>query len=116
MADTNELPPVIKHALAPPKKMAAAHEASLQVSGPAKRTTVSDHTGRDESAMVEIPLGPIQEGFLSTHVEARLASDRQRRNLRRMLVGLRAACAKLENGRFVSTQADLIKWLLEQLG
>jgi hypothetical protein len=62
-----------------------------------------------------VPLGAIQNGYLSNHVEARLATDKQRRNMRRVLQGLRQRGEKLENGRFVDTQADAVKWLLEQL-
>jgi hypothetical protein len=64
---------------------------------------------------VEVPMGALQNGYLSAHVEARLTTEKQRRNMRRMLQGLRQAGAKLENGRFVDTAADAVRWMLEQL-
>lgn len=70
----------------------------------------------NDAAEVIVPLGQLHEGYLSNHVEARLTSDRQKRNMRRMLQGLRTDGAKLENGRFVETPADAVRWVLEQLG
>lgn len=68
-----------------------------------------------QSATVEIPLGELHDGYLSNHVEARL-DDKQRRNMRRMLHGLRQRGTVMANGRFVETNADAIRWMLEQLG
>jgi hypothetical protein len=67
------------------------------------------------SAVIEVPLGNLVEGgHLSRHVEARL-DQRQREALRRLYSGLYDARTKLANGKFVLSNADAIRWLLEQL-
>lgn len=112
MPVTDELPPVVKDALTP--QSAAKRDTARRAAAADARPPAAASDNPPDAATIQVPLGEIREGFLSSHVEARLATDKQRRNLRRMLLGLRASGAKLENGRFVNTQADLIKWLLEQ--
>jgi hypothetical protein len=68
-----------------------------------------------DSTIIEIPIGELHNGYLSNHIEARLSTEKQRKNMRRILNGLRKSGAKLENGRFVDTQADMFKWILEQV-
>ena len=114
MPVTDELPPAVKDALTPPQS-AAKRDARRAAAAEETRPPASASETPPDAATIQVPLGEFREGFLSSHVEARLATEKQRQNLRRMLVGLRASGAKLENGRFVNTQADLIKWLLEQL-
>jgi hypothetical protein len=99
-----ELPPVVQDAITPPVQVAVPCEPAATEQVPT-------------SAIVEVPLAPVREGvFLSDHVSARLNTLKQRRDYRRFLNGLRSSGATLENGRFVDTQADAMKWLVEQLG
>ena len=67
------------------------------------------------SVVIEVPLGPLDQGYLSRHVEARFTSDAQRQAMRRLTNGLRQAGEKLDDGRPVGTHADAVKWLLERL-
>ncbi len=68
-----------------------------------------------DGVSITVPLGPLHDGYLSRHVQAQL-DDRQRRNMRRMLQGLRLTGAKTISGKFVETPADAVRWMLEQLG
>jgi hypothetical protein len=68
-----------------------------------------------EAVTLEAPLAVLDAGYLSRHVEARLNTELQRQALRRLTQGLRQAGEVLEDGRRVQSQADAIKWLLEQL-
>ncbi|MCI0430314.1 MAG: hypothetical protein L0210_07215 [Rhodospirillales bacterium] len=97
-----DLPPVVQDAVAPPAQVSMQHEAVAEQ--------------EPTSTIIEVPLGPLHEGgYLSDHISARLSSLKQRRNYRRLLNGLRNSGATLENGRFVHTQADAMKWLFENL-
>jgi hypothetical protein len=68
------------------------------------------------SVIVEVPLGPLDQGYLSRHVEARFTSEMQREAMRRLTNGLRQAGEKLVDGKPVTSHADAVKWLLEQVG
>ena len=67
------------------------------------------------SVIIEVPLGPLDQGYLSRHVEARFTSEVQRQAMRRLTNGLRQAGEKLEDGKPVTTHADAVKWLLERM-
>ena len=68
------------------------------------------------SVVVEVPLGPLDQGYLSRHVEARFTNEIQRSAMRRLTNGLRQAGEKLVDGKPVTSHADAVKWLLEQVG
>ena len=68
------------------------------------------------SVIIEVPLGPLDQGYLSRHVEARFTSETQREAMRRLTNGLRQAGEKLMDGKPVTSHADAFKWLLEQVG
>jgi hypothetical protein len=65
---------------------------------------------------VELPTAPVDPlAYMSDHVEGRLITPKQRRGLRLILNGGLAAPARLENGRFVQTGIDAVRYLLEQV-
>ncbi len=68
------------------------------------------------SVLIEVPLGPLDQGYLSRHVEARFTSEIQRQAMRRLTNGLQQAGEKLADGKPVTSHADAVKWLLEQVG
>lgn len=68
------------------------------------------------SVVIEVPLGPLDQGYLSRHVEARFTNEIQRAAMRRLTNGLRQAGEKLVDGKPVTSHADAVKWLLEQVG
>lgn len=66
---------------------------------------------------LELPFIPVADdfgGYLTRHVEAQL-DERQRRNLRGLINGLKASGERLATGRPIENHADAIKWLLEQI-
>jgi len=68
-----------------------------------------------ESVVIEIPVGPVDRGYLSRHIDARLKSDQQKQGLRRLFRGLQLAEERLEDGSPVKSNADAVRWFLEQI-
>jgi len=67
-------------------------------------------------AVLELPLGPIAEKIhISRHVDTQL-SHAQARAMRSLIEGLRDSNAKLANGRRVTTSADVVRFILDQIG
>ena len=65
---------------------------------------------------IEIPLGDIcPERYVTRHAEARF-SYAQGRVLDSLGKGLRRTDARLESGRYVSSAADVFRFLLEEIG
>jgi hypothetical protein len=102
MLVATELPPAVKKA----NKPFVAAEREPTTSPPELPTSIT----------IEVPLGKLDEGYLSRHVDARLTSQLQCESLRRLVKGLRQAGEKLEDGKQVTSYADAVKWLLEQVG
>jgi len=71
-----------------------------------KPVTVSD-------VLLEIPVGSIVRVFPNSRVDVHLDRERSKR-FHAILVGLIARRAKLSNGKPVRTNADVIRWLLDQ--
>lgn len=71
-----------------------------------KPVTVSD-------VLLEIPVGSIVRAFPNSRVDVHLDRERSKR-FHAILVGLIAKRAKLANGKPVRTNADVIRWLLDQ--
>ena len=68
------------------------------------------------SVTIEIPLAvDAGNGYLSRHVDVGRLSAVQKTSLRRLTLGLVAAEERLENGVPVRTNADAVRWVLEQL-
>lgn len=71
----------------------------------------------DALVMVTCPMGTVLQGeYCSRMVQVHLRSERQRVALRRLRMALNADAARLESGRIVDTNADAVRWFLEQLG
>lgn len=103
---TAVLPDVVKDAIAP-------------VKGKAKKTETKKPEAvatLPASAIIEAPLGSLDQGYLPTHVEARLTTPKQRASMRRLLRGLLQAGERLDDGKLVQSNADAVRWLLEKLG
>ena len=70
---------------------------------------------------VAVPLEPLPPGYVSRHVDVRV-SRAQGQVLKRLLAGLVARHARLpkephqEHARFAQTNADAVRWLLEEIG
>lgn len=68
-----------------------------------------------DQAPLAVPLGEIPAGvYVSKHVEAQLDGP-QAATLRRVLAGLDRDGARLANGRRVTSSADAVRWLLENI-
>jgi hypothetical protein len=100
--DASDLPPVVRDALSLPTPPAAPEPAPPPQQLPA-------------SVTIEVPLGQLDQGYLSRHVEARLTTTMQCESLRRLTNGLRQAGERLDDGKPVASYADAMRWLLEQL-
>lgn len=53
--------------------------------------------------------------YISRHAEVNALSDEQAATFKALVLGLEASGAQLENGRYVHSNADGLRWLLEQL-
>ena len=63
---------------------------------------------------IEVPVAPIEDGYLTRHVEAQL-DEPERRALRGLFNGLVAADERLANGRPIERMSHAIRWLLQQV-
>jgi len=64
---------------------------------------------------INVELGPKPAGiYVSRHVEVRLEGA-QAETLRKAFDGLALKAARLDNGRYVSSVPDAIRWLLEEI-
>lgn len=65
---------------------------------------------------IEVPLAEeAGNGYVTRHVEVNRLTLQQKTAQRRLLRGLVAAGERLDNGALVATNADALRWLLEQL-
>lgn len=65
--------------------------------------------------VLTVPIVPIDDrAYISTHVDVQLTSD-QARGLRRVFNALHREAIKLDNGRFVQSPPDAVRWLLERI-
>lgn len=65
--------------------------------------------------VISVPLDAFsEEEYCSDHVEARLGR-RHAVALKRLRRGLERDAATLEDGRHVRSNADVVRWLLDQL-
>lgn len=67
-----------------------------------------------EKIVIEAPMGGLDEGYLSRHVQVQL-NGHQRETLRRLVNGLRDSDERLADGKAIESNADAVKWILEQL-
>jgi len=64
---------------------------------------------------VDVPLGDVPvDAYITNHVEVRLTHD-QAYALRGLWYGLQAAGERLDGGKPIASNADVIRWLLEQV-
>lgn len=63
---------------------------------------------------IEIPLAKSAMGYASKHVEVRFDQD-QRDTLRRIHDALIERNAKLRSGRRVNSNADVVRWMVDQV-
>lgn len=110
---TAELPDVVQDALsnasvsrparkpkdAPDKQVAARKAAPAAMSA--------------DSVLIEFPLGSLDTQFPNSRVDVHLDHERSKR-LRCLLVGLVTSKARLANDMPVRTNADVVRWLLDQ--
>ncbi|GMW02639.1 MAG: hypothetical protein AMXMBFR84_37750 [Candidatus Hydrogenedentota bacterium] len=96
----------------------AVNEAPVQ-SDPADSVTETpapEKTLTVVQSSVDIPiLSELPAGYLSGHIDINQMTPRQRGAIRRINAALVAQGATLENGRFVKTNADAVKWILERV-
>ena len=63
-----------------------------------------------------VPLGPLPpDVYLARHVDVQLSHDHAV-VLRRIYEGLHSQARTLANGRFVQTNVDVVRYMLEQVG
>jgi len=68
------------------------------------------------TAIVEVPLGEVGEKeYLSNHVEARLTTNEQRVNWKRLCRGLQQQGATTKDGRAVQRPGQVVRWILERI-
>lgn len=73
-------------------------------------------TAGPSRAAIEIPIGPVDpRAYRSTHLDVSRLTPQQSHGLRRVQNGLDLTRAVLDSGRRVTTPADAIRWLLEQI-
>jgi hypothetical protein len=93
------------------------------IKAPAKATP-QERVERDpqSTVMVEVPVSdePLQ-GYQSSersarHLEVQLREPAQAKAFMRMRSGLYASGARLANGTPVASNADCLRWLIEQIG
>jgi len=65
-------------------------------------------------AIIKIPLAEQRSGYCARHVDVQL-SGAQPETLRRIVDGLDASQARLKNGKRVTTPAEAVRWLIEQV-
>ncbi|MFT7643910.1 MAG: hypothetical protein ACI9G1_005676 [Pirellulaceae bacterium] len=70
-----------------------------------------------KSLMIELPISEIEDPneYLTRHIDVHLKTDSQKQGLRRLRNGLTRAKEKLENGKFVESNVDVVRWLLESI-
>lgn len=70
-----------------------------------------------KTCLLELPVTDETEtGYLTKHVDVGSLSKRQSAALRRVNIGLQSEKAQFENGRFVKCNADVVRYILEQIG
>lgn len=83
----------------------------------AKLPSVGDTVqGCESTALVEIPLGVLNGGYVSNRCDIVSLSVVQRNALRRIMNGLIEEGATLANGKNVKNGQDAVKWILEACG
>jgi len=79
----------------------------------------SDADGAGHPVTISVPLGPPiepgDEGTCPRHVDVQLRYAGHRSTMRRVFTGLDLAGARTANGNRVSTNAQAVLWLLEQI-
>jgi hypothetical protein len=87
---------------------AAEHPAGEQLPSRLRNTSLAV-----DAILLEIPVGPVVRQFPNSRVDLHLDRERAKR-FHAILVGLIARKAKLANGKPVRTNADVVRWLLDQ--
>ena len=68
-----------------------------------------------EQARLTLPLGSVEEAeYLSSHIQAQL-NRQQALGLKRVRRGLETSGARLNCGKIVATNADAVRYMLEQV-
>lgn len=70
---------------------------------------------RIETVMIEVPLGEPPHRFDQVHLEGWLRGE-PANTFARLRQALRDKNAKTENGRPIVSNADVLRWVIEQLG
>jgi len=100
----------------PPESIAAEQppllpDISQEMGPPPKEISITVPVGHVD--VEQVRCGRI---YVSRHVEAGKLTFQQRVSLRGLLQGLDQAGARLASGKRVGTNADVVRWLLEQAG
>lgn len=97
---------------------AVAEVADVDTSEEVSVAQVQTITREIQSVVVEVPLGELGSGYMSrdlrTHLNSQLTRD-QSRGMARLVTGLRMIAATIEGGKSVKSNADAIRWVLEQI-
>ena len=71
---------------------------------------------RSRRVSLDVELGPKPAGiYVGRHLEVRLENP-QAETLRKLFDGLALRAARLENGSYVRSVPDAVRWLLEEIG
>ena len=85
------------------------------VESPAVAAPEPPRRPKSRRVSIDVELGPKPAGiYVTRHVEVRLEGA-QAETLRKVFDGLALRGARLDNGRYVSTVPDAVRWLLEEL-
>jgi hypothetical protein len=67
------------------------------------------------TALIEVPLGESDSGYISNRVDVHLSAG-ERSTMKRVLNGLKSRGARLQSGKPIWSNADVVRWMLEQVG
>lgn len=112
MAQSN-LPPVVADALSPTVGTPQGkRQAQVEVKQAARQRQESKHS--ETSVLVEVPIAPYDSKWPNPRVDVHLDNERSIKLLA-LLNGLKRDKARLNNDMPVRSNADVLRWILDQI-
>lgn len=110
---TAELPDVVRDALSVTSERADAKPRAKERTDKRTASTVPAADVATDAVLIEFPIGQLDTRFPNSRVDVHLDEARAQR-YRCLLNGLMRSKARLANDMPVRTNADVIRWLLDQ--
>lgn len=108
---SQNLPPVVADALSPAVPTNQRRNPPIEV----KQKPKHEQSGRQSpSVLVEIPIAPYDSKWPNSHVDIHLDESRAKKLLA-ILNGLKRDKARLNNDMPVRSNADVVRWLIDQV-